>query len=240
MATESSATDLLWGRGGRRSRGPKPVLSLEQIADAAIDLADSEGLTAVTMQRVADRFGFTAMSLYRYVPGRAQLVALMIDTALGIAPQIGTSSGWQPALRAWTQEIYRVFRRHPWLAHATIHARPIGPRELSWLERAVATLAGTGLAGPEQVDAVLVLIGHVRNQVQAETGIAADNGAQLAAALTQNLREHGADYPALTEAASDGAFTPNDIDGFEFGLRCILNGIATTITADTRSSHVQQ
>lgn len=231
MMAEGNAADLLWGRGGRRSRGPKPVLSVEQIAEAAVDIADTEGLAAVTMQRVADRFGFTAMSLYRYVPGRAQLVALMIEIALGVAPQIDTSSGWQPALRAWTQEAYRVFRRHPWLAHATIHGRPIGPRELSWLERAVATFAGTGLTGPERVDAVLVLIGHVRNQVQAETGIAAEEGAQLAASLTQNLREHGADYPALTEAAGDGAFGPADNDGFEFGLRCILNGIAATITA---------
>src|SRR5689334_22630148 len=112
MRAESSAADLLWGRGGRRSRGPKPVLSLEQIARAAVDIADGEGLAAVTMQRVADQFGFTAMSLYRYVPGRAELVGLMIDIATGVAPVVDTSGGWQPALRTWTQEIYQVFRRH--------------------------------------------------------------------------------------------------------------------------------
>jgi AcrR family transcriptional regulator len=233
MEAQASAMDLLWGRGGRRSRGPRPVLSVEQIAGAAVDIADAEGLAAVTMQRVADRFGFTAMSLYRYVPGRAELVAIMIDTALGLAPQLDTSAGWRPALQAWAHEIYTVFRRHPWLAEATTHARPTGPRELSWLERAVAALAGAGLTGPERVDAAVVLIGHIRSQVQYETGVAAQDGEPLTGALTQTLREHAADYPALVDAAAGGAFGPNDNDGFQFGLRCILDGIAATTAGET-------
>jgi hypothetical protein len=128
-----------------------------------------------------------------------------------------------------------VFRKHQWLAQATMAARPVGPHELSWLEGAVAALAGTGLTGAERVDAAVVLTGHVRNQVQAEAGIAADGGAQLAAALAGALREHAADYPALTVAAAEGAFGPggDDVDGFAFGLTCLLEGLAAAIT--TRS-----
>jgi len=183
------------------------------------------------MQRVADRFGFTAMSLYRYVPGRSELVAVMIDTALGRAAISAEPAGWESALRAWAHELHTVFRRHPWLAEATTHARPIGPKELSWPERAVAALGGTGLTGPERVDSAVVLIGHIRSQVQAEIGIAADGGAHLATGLAQTLREHAADYPALVQAAADDAFTPNDNDGFTFGLQCIITGIAATIAA---------
>ena len=58
-------------------------MSLEGIAQAGIEIADAEGIAAVTMERVADALGFTKMSLYRYVPGKNELVALMIDSALG-------------------------------------------------------------------------------------------------------------------------------------------------------------
>jgi AcrR family transcriptional regulator len=226
--------DLLWGPGGAGSRGPRPALSVGRIADTAVEIADAEGLTAVTMQRLAGRFGFTAMSLYRYVPGRAELITLMIDTALGVAPPAEMTEGWKPALRAWAAELYTVFHRHPWLAAATTQARPLEPKELSWLERATAALEGTGLTGPERVDAALVVVGHVRGQVQAEDGIAADEGAGLAAGLLELLREHASDYPALVHAADEGAFGASDNDGFLFGLNCILDGIATTITARNR------
>jgi hypothetical protein len=81
------------------------------------------------------------------------------------------------------------------------------------------------------VDVVVLLTGHVRNQIQAETGVAAGDGVPLAAGLTETLREHAADYPALTGAAADGAFGPGDNDGFEFGLRCILHGVEAIIAA---------
>ncbi|WP_433373176.1 TetR/AcrR family transcriptional regulator [Actinoplanes sp. CA-142083] len=233
--------DLLWGSPAPRSRGPRPVLSVEQIASAAVEIADAEGLAAVTMKRVADRFGFTAMSLYRYVPGRSELVSLMIDAALGQAPPISEApsagrrdgagdegEGWQPALIGWATDLYAVFHRHPWLATATMEARPIGPKELSWLEAAVGVLATTRLTGPERVDAALVIIGHIRSQVQAEAGIAAGEGARLAGELRGMLREHAGDFPALAEAAGEGAFGPNDNDGFAFGLRCIVGGLDAT------------
>jgi AcrR family transcriptional regulator len=223
--------DVLWGREGAGRRGPRPTLSVAQIADTAVEIADAEGLAAVTMQRLADRFGFTAMSLYRYVPGRTVLVTLMIDTALGVAVPADTAGGWEPALSAWAAELHTVFRRHPWLASATMQARPIGPKELSWLEVAAAALEGTGLTGPERVDAALVVVGHVRNQAQAENGIATEDGVHLAAGLAQMLREHASDYPALAHAADEGAFAANDNDAFAFGLRCILDGISTAIAA---------
>ncbi|WP_328476352.1 TetR/AcrR family transcriptional regulator [Actinoplanes sp. NBC_00393] len=226
MKAEVSAMDLMWGRGARRSRGPRPVLTITQIAEAGVEIADAEGLAAVTMQRVAARFGFTAMSLYRYVPGRAELIATMIDTAIGTAPELDVSAGWPPALHEWAHQLRAVFRSHPWLASATTRARPVGPRELSWLERAVAALAGSELTGAQSVDLVVVLTGHVRNLVEAEAGIAADGGAGLGAALAETLGEHAADYPALARAAGQGAFGPGDEDAFEFGLNCILAGAA--------------
>ena len=67
--------DFFWAPRPRPTRGPKPALTLGQIADAAIAVADAEGLAAVSMQRVAADLGYTKMSLYRYLPGKAELVA---------------------------------------------------------------------------------------------------------------------------------------------------------------------
>ena len=84
-------TDYLWGGRSGATRGPKPGLSLEGIAEAAIAIADAEGLAAVSMQRVAADLGFTKMSLYRYLPGKAELVALMVERGLSReAAQVGT------------------------------------------------------------------------------------------------------------------------------------------------------
>src|SRR5690606_30477758 len=60
-------------------RGPKPRYTLHVIADAALAIADEHGLEAVTMQQVAAHLGTTKMALYRYLPGRAELDAVMLD-----------------------------------------------------------------------------------------------------------------------------------------------------------------
>ena len=101
MATEYSgggdpvrSIELLWGIGGRGSRGPKPGMSARQIAAAAVEIADAEGLDAVSMRRVADHLGTGAMSLYRYIPGKAELLDLMVDQVSAEAvPTAGAAAG---------------------------------------------------------------------------------------------------------------------------------------------------
>src|ERR1700684_4122158 len=88
-----TALDLLWGIPDRPRRGPRPSLSLARIVTEAISLADAEGLSNLSMQRLAERLGCAKMALYRYVPGKAELEALMLDTALGAAPDPAAMSG---------------------------------------------------------------------------------------------------------------------------------------------------
>jgi len=83
-----TALDLLWGTRDRPRRGPRPSLSLDRIVAEAISLADAEGLANLSMQHLAERLGCAKMALYRYVPGKSELVALMVDTALGDPPQL--------------------------------------------------------------------------------------------------------------------------------------------------------
>ena len=92
-----TAFDLLWGTRQRPRRGPKPSLSLERIVTEAIALADAEGLANLSMQHLAERLGCAKMALYRYVPGKAEMVALMLDAGLGDPPSAPPADPARPA-----------------------------------------------------------------------------------------------------------------------------------------------
>src|SRR5712691_3973914 len=93
--------ELLWGTRERPSRGPKPGLTLEKIVRAAIEVADAEGLAALSMRRVADQLGFTTMALYRHVPGKADLLDVMLDTVAGErTPLDDVAGGWRAKLES--------------------------------------------------------------------------------------------------------------------------------------------
>lgn len=222
--------DLLWDRAEAPKRGPRPTLTLDAVARAGIEVADADGLAAVTMQRVAERLGVTKMALYRYVPGKVELVALMVDLGLG-EPPVALDAGWRERLDAWAREMFARIWAHPWALEATIGVRPIGPNEMGWLEHATAALTGTGLTGPEMLDTAVTLIGHVRTIAQQGAAMrtntpetAYDN------AMTALLAGRESRFPTLTAALSD----PNGRNqALTYGLRCILDGVSLLVASRT-------
>lgn len=223
---------LLWGPHPKPARGPRPKLDLDRIARAGTEIADSEGLAEVSMQRVAAQLGVTKMALYRYVPGKAELVALMVDAAIGPYPAAKARlGGWREQLEEWARQLLTVFRRHPWTLDAVIGPRIPGPGELSWVEHAVSALDGTGLNGAERMDAAVLLVGHVRSisQQARAAGPAGTPEAQLGAVLGDLMRTHGERFPALTEALASAARAEGQDQAWEFGLQRILDGLAALI-----------
>ena len=243
-----TALDLLWGIPDRPRRGPRPSLSLDRIVTEAISLADAEGLATLSMQRLAERLGCAKMALYRYVPGKSELVALMVDAALGDPPEPpeppaqatragrATASGeqpWRAVLRLWATTIFARYRLHPWAIDATAGARPTGPHEMAWMETALAALAGTGLSGPERLDTVALLNGHVRSLVQVppagQHDLEAEMARQIGAALAANPNR----YPQVLAAFSESPPAAGRNNALDFGIDRILDGLAALIT--TRS-----
>ncbi|MEU4063324.1 TetR/AcrR family transcriptional regulator C-terminal domain-containing protein [Streptomyces wedmorensis] len=219
---------LLWGEQEPPSRGPKPSLSATRIAEVAIGIADTEGLDGVSLARVAKEFGVTAMALYRYVPGKAELLDLMVDLAIGPPAEVGdTPGGWRPQLTEWARQCLAMYRRHPWILAATGTRRQImGPHQLGWLEAALAALAGSGLTPAQRHDTFLLLAGHVRTVAQQyvdHDDAASDEWARLTA---QALERHEQRFPALTQAIAAGAFAPRKASPLDFGLERILDGVA--------------
>jgi AcrR family transcriptional regulator len=231
MATAEHAvgTDPLWNDQWRQERKPRMGLSLSRIAEAAIAVADTDGIAAVSMQRVAEDLGFTKMSLYRHVANKVELVNVMIDNAVGEPPDLSTvRGGWRPRLAEFVRHLTGVWERHPWIPGATVGDRTMGPREVGWIESALSAFAGTPLTGDERLAAVFLLFGHIRNThstATAGTQPWMGDAAQLAARL-QNRRDA---FPELTTALAAEGTALRD-NGRAFGLERFYEGLAALIS----------
>ncbi|HEY5848244.1 MAG TPA: TetR/AcrR family transcriptional regulator [Microlunatus sp.] len=150
--------ELLWSGAPPAARGPKPKFSLDDIVSAGVAVADAEGLDSLSMRRVANRLGVGAMSLYTYVPGRSELLELMIDAAYGELELPKTTATWRNRLEFLTGERWQLYRRHPWLLDYNMNRLPLGPHVLDVEEAMYAAVAAAGLRGTDVV-AVTNLIG---------------------------------------------------------------------------------
>lgn len=225
----ADAVTLLWERRPAPKRGPRPALDLDAIARAGIAIADADGLAAVTMHRVAAALGVTKMALYRYVPGKEELVALMVEAGIGEPPDLAdVSGGWRLKLDTWARRMSERFRRHPWALEATVGVRPIGPCEFGWMEQAVAALCGTGLEGGEKLDVAATLAGHVRSLTQQQAAMA-DDVESLEGTMSDGLgvlfRDRLDRFPALKEAFASAAAHGSRYNALDFGLARILDGV---------------
>src|SRR5262249_22596200 len=199
----ANAIALLWGPRPSPTRGPKPRLNLEAIAQTAIEIADAHGLAEVTMQRIANTLGVTKMALYRHIPGKAELLALITETALGGPPPLDAMpGGWRTRLDEWARQLLERFRRHPWGLATTVGPRAMGPNEVGWLEQVAAVLSGTGLVGGEILDVAATLVGLVRMIAEQSTPIASDTTETYLGAA---LRGRAANFPALSAALDSAA-----------------------------------
>jgi AcrR family transcriptional regulator len=227
-----------WGVRAPAGRGPKPGLTLERIVATAVRIADAEGLAAVSMNRVAKELQTGAMSLYRYVESKQELLALMIDAAIGEVPPTPATGDWRTRLERWARATVQAMRAHPWAANAPIAGPPLAPHAVAWFEDALAALAGTGLSADEIPSVVLMLSGYVSNHVTvmsqvAENFLEAGDAAMRGYADTLRALTDAERFPALHAILAAGVFDradPPDAE-FEFGLQRILDGIAALIVS---------
>ena len=224
---------LLWGLREPPSRGPRPGLTVAGIAGAAVEIADADGLEALSMQRVAAALGVTKMALYRYVPGKVELVALMIDTGMGEPPRLAeVDGGWRSRLRAWALGLFELFQRHPWTLEATVGVRVMGPNEVGWLEEAVAALDGTSLNGAQMLDVVVMLVGHARNLAQQTARPGGGSTEQaMGEAIAALVRGREDRFPALARALRSAAASGAQDQALEFGFDRILDGVELLIAS---------
>jgi AcrR family transcriptional regulator len=226
--------DLAWhGDDGRRP-GPRRSLQMSAIAAAGVELADEGGLSRVSMRTVGARLGMTSMGLYRYVQAKDELLALMIDEALGPPdfPAYG-SSGWRDRLSAWAYAVRSRLEAHPWVLGVSLPDPPALPYQIQWTERGLEALQPTRLAETAKLSALLLVNVYVRGQTQLATGLGrrvrpGDNPGLQYARMLLRLADPER-FPCLVAAmAQRAAVPPADFadDEFRFGLSTVLDGIA--------------
>jgi AcrR family transcriptional regulator len=234
-----------WGVKAPAGKGPKPGLTLERIVDAAVAIADAEGLDAVSMNRVAKELRTGAMSLYRYVESKHELLGLMVDAVIGEVPPTPATGGWRARLERWARATVGAMREHPWAVNAPVAGPPLAPRQVAWFEDALAALDGTGLTEAEKPSVVLLLSGYVTyhvlvmNQVRASFFTGAEDPSATMRRYSETLRALAdpARFPALTAVLAAGVFERADPpdEEFAFGLERVLDGIEALISSRSRS-----
>ncbi|MFF2184763.1 TetR/AcrR family transcriptional regulator [Streptomyces sp. NPDC058155] len=248
MAVQRSL-ELLWGDRSRPTRGPKPGLSVDKIVASAIEIADTEGLDALSMQRVAAQLNFSTMSLYRYVPGKEQLFDVMMDVAGGPAPDLDDLDGWRPKIERWVHALWARYQQHPWLLQVRVSGPPVGPNALSWLEAALRSLSETRLTHEEVLYVSLFLNGAVSGLARLSTDVAqatesaAAPAGDPAAGYPETLASliDAERFPTLQKMVFAGALRPGSAAGsgigassapdVEFGLQRLLDGIEVYVEA---------
>lgn len=220
------------------ARGPKQRLSVDEIVDAAIALADDDGVEAISMRRIAEKLGIGAMSLYTYVDSKSALIDLMVDriTAQIARPPFGDLP-WRARLESIARNALDHYLAHPWVLQIDLSRPPIGPGVSDNYEYQLNAVEGIGLNDLE-MDAVITLLGRYVEST-ARANINADRAA--AASGQSETQWWGANLPVLdavmegdrfpvsgrvgTAAGMEYQSLASPDHGFEFGLRVVLDGV---------------
>lgn len=234
---------IAWGMFDAPTRGPKRELSFEAILDAAIALADADGLAGVTMAKVAQSLGFTTMSLYRYVASKEELLILMLDRAFSLeSDAFGTvdSTDWRRGLRQLAKVLYGGYCRRPWLLDIPISSLSLAmPHNVQFSDLALTVMRTLDIDPAEQTAVLLAISQTARGFAALERDFSGPDGKPVDPGLSVGTISLLAEvitperFPQLAQALTAGTFFPTeaateDEDGedFLFSLDRLLDGIA--------------
>lgn len=216
------SADTIWTRPVRGERGPAGELSREEIAAAATALADFEGMSAVTMRAVGAALGGSAAGLYRYVRGRGELLALMVDATLAELSYPAPDGDWGRQLLEVARAQLALNRAHPWLVAASLEVGITGPNTLRHFDRCLAILDGVQVPGTAKMETLAMLTGVVNLFARPVPEHASDPSLYFAA-LDPVAHPHL--NAVLAEPPGGPTADPEDL--FDRVIRSVLRGLLT-------------
>ncbi|MDA0137111.1 TetR/AcrR family transcriptional regulator [Solirubrobacter deserti] len=228
--------ELLWRVHTTPKRGPKQRLDLDQIVSAAIAVADEEGLDALSMRRVAERLKVGTMSLYTYVPGKPELLDLMLDAAIEPSTPHDVAH-WRARLERVARENWDRFHRHPWLLEITPTRPVLGPNTIARYDHELLALDGIGLSDVEMDSTLTLLNAHTESaarraleaaRAEQRTGMTDEQWWAARAPFLERVIQPGR-FPTASRVgtaageAHNAAYAPEH--AFTFGLQRVLDGV---------------
>lgn len=235
----TKSLQLLWRGVPESKRGPKPTLTLEQIVSTGVDLADTEGLQALSMRKLAQQLGVGAMSLYRYVPSKTELLNLMLDAVSGPDPrrEDAFDESWRGGLEAAGWGGRELYLRHPWLLQVNWTRPVLGPNSVADMELLMAGLKELPLSDQEKMSAIMALDSYVTGAVRqeilaqkaaAESGITDEDFWESQLPMMEEVLTQDR-FPTMAALAED-TFSSSWEDSFAFGLNLVLDGLEQEIS----------
>lgn len=229
--------DLLWRdhprapKGG--ARGPKARVSTGAVVEAAIRMADSEGIAEVRVRELAAALGVSTMAVYTHVNSRDDLLVLMVDAVHGNMDRVTFGrAGWRTRVRRLTEDNLALHRAHPWLLDVTDDRVAFGPGTIGKYDHELRAFDGLGIDDVTRDAALTFVLDFVRASAQAmRPRRPAVDTAELWAQWSDRLASYvGGDYPlAARVGASAGeimnaAYSPTH--AYEFGFARVIDGLS--------------
>ncbi|WP_378734411.1 TetR/AcrR family transcriptional regulator [Nocardia brasiliensis] len=236
--------ELLWRvpANPQPVRGPKQRSSVDAVVAAAIEIADADGIAALTMRAVATALGLTPMATYTYVPGKAELLDLMVDRVYGEMDRADLSElPWRERVTTIAAANRAMLARHPWVAYLPTTRPPLGPGVAAKYDHELRAFEGLGLDDVTMDASLTLVLGFVTSvaRIAIDTARAAADSAisdhqwwERAAPLLEKVFDAqrypvGARVGAAAGKAYDSAYSADH--AYEFGLARVLDGLAALI-----------
>lgn len=226
--------ELLWDPPAHPpARGPRPRIGLEDVVTAGVEVADADGLANLSMRKVATRLGVGAMSLYTYVPGRDELLELMVNRVHGELLLPDPDLPWRASVEHQITQRWAMYERHPWLLDLNMARMPLGPHVLDADEALYAAVARAGLGGADVVSTTNLIIwqmlGAARSQIAEadetrRTGTSAEAYWNSRASFWETYFSY-ARYPTMAAIWEAGGFDDERAHAFDRQLARLLDGL---------------
>jgi DNA-binding transcriptional regulator YhcF (GntR family) len=227
----------------RRSSSAEQEMSRERLVRAAVTIADAEGLTALSMRRMANELDAATMSLYQHVSSKDELIQHMVEAVIGeVAWPVPVPPGWRTKLELAARQQWAIYRRHPWLAQVMSLTRPpIGSSTLAHAEWIMGALDNLGLDANTMLHIQVTLSNYVRGtavhlaqeaQFERDTGLTdeqwlSSKGAETAVSMVLA----SIPLPRFADLLTRQDIEFNIDTLFTFGLDRVLDGLGVLIDA---------
>ena len=209
-----------------RRAGRKPRVSRDQVLDAALELADEGGTAAVTMASVGARLGVEAMSLYRHIGNKEQMLDGLVDRVFAEIEVPADARDWRDALRRRAVSAHEALRRHPWAIGLMASRGQPGPATLGHHDAMVAILFRAGFDGRGATRVYNLLDSYIYGFALQEATLPFSSPEEMAAQSEQMLAAVADAYPHLASVQRELVGTGFDYaDEFEAGLDIILRAL---------------